>query len=125
MPHIRDVEEMIELIVALGVEVEWLGRNSVRIWAADVTGTRLDPELCTRIRASILLAGPLLARFGSADVPPPGGDVIGRRRIDTHLMAFAALGADVEAHREYRLRAPRGLDGAEIHLDEASVTGTE
>jgi UDP-N-acetylglucosamine 1-carboxyvinyltransferase len=125
VPRIRDVEEMIELIVALGVEVEWLGRNSVRVWAADVAGTRLDPELCTRIRASILLAGPLLARFGSADVPPPGGDIIGRRRIDTHLMAFAALGADVEAHREYRLRAPNGLDGAEIHLDEASVTGTE
>jgi UDP-N-acetylglucosamine 1-carboxyvinyltransferase len=125
VPRIRDVEEMIELIVALGVEVEWKTRNSVRIWAADVSGTRLDPELCTRIRASILLAGPLLARFGSVDVPPPGGDVIGRRRVDTHLMAFAALGADVEVEREYRLRAPRGLHGAEIHLDEASVTGTE
>jgi UDP-N-acetylglucosamine 1-carboxyvinyltransferase len=125
VPRIRDVEEMIELIVALGVEVEWKTRNAVRIWAADVSGTRLDPELCTRIRASILLAGPLLARFGSVDVPPPGGDVIGRRRVDTHLMAFAALGADVEVEREYRLRAPRGLHGAEIHLDEASVTGTE
>jgi UDP-N-acetylglucosamine 1-carboxyvinyltransferase len=125
VPRIRDVEEMIELIVALGVEVEWKTRNAVRVWAADVSGTRLDPELCTRIRASILLAGPLLARFGSVDVPPPGGDVIGRRRVDTHLMAFAALGADVEVEREYRLRAPRGLHGAEIHLDEASVTGTE
>ena len=125
VPRIRDVEEMIELIVALGVEVEWLDRNTVRVWAAEVSGTRLDPELCTRIRASILLAGPLLARFGSVDVPPPGGDVIGRRRVDTHLMAFAALGADVEVEREYRLRAPRGLKGAEIHLDEASVTGTE
>jgi UDP-N-acetylglucosamine 1-carboxyvinyltransferase len=125
VPRIRDVEEMIDLIVALGVEVEWKTRNAVRIWAADVSGTRLDPELCTRIRASILLAGPLLARFGSVDVPPPGGDVIGRRRVDTHLMAFAALGADVEVEREYRLRAPRGLHGAEIHLDEASVTGTE
>jgi UDP-N-acetylglucosamine 1-carboxyvinyltransferase len=97
----------------------------VRVWAAEVNGTKLDPELCTRIRASILLAGPLLARFGAADVPPPGGDVIGRRRVDTHLMAFAALGADVRVDREYRLRAPDGLDGAEIHLDEASVTGTE
>jgi UDP-N-acetylglucosamine 1-carboxyvinyltransferase len=125
VPHIRDVEEMIELIRALGVEVEWEGPNTVRVWAADVTSTTLDPELCTRIRASILAAGPLLARFGSADVPPPGGDVIGRRRVDTHLMAFAALGADVEADREYRLRAPNGLEGAEIHLDEASVTGTE
>ncbi len=125
VPRIRDVEEMIELIVALGVEVEWLDRNSVRIWAADVSSTKLDPELCTRIRASILLAGPLLARFGAVDVPPPGGDVIGRRRVDTHLMAFAALGADVVVERDYRLRAPEGLRGAEIHLDEASVTGTE
>ena len=125
VPRIRDVEEMIELIAALGVEIEWLGPNTVRVWAADVTSTTLDPELCTRIRASILLAGPLLARFGGADVPPPGGDVIGRRRIDTHLMAFTALGAEVEVGREYRLRAPRGLEGAEIHLDEASVTGTE
>ena len=125
VPRIRDVEEMIELIVALGVEVEWTGQNTVRVWAAEVSGTRLDPELCTRIRASILLAGPLLARFGSVDVPPPGGDVIGRRRVDTHLMAFAALGADVNVDREYHLRAPGGLHGAEIHLDEASVTGTE
>jgi UDP-N-acetylglucosamine 1-carboxyvinyltransferase len=125
VPHIRDVEEMMELIAALGVDVEWQGRNTVRVEAGDVNGTKLDPELCTRIRASILLAGPLLARFGSADVPPPGGDVIGRRRVDTHLMAFSALGADVEVSREYRLRAPHGLEGAEIHLDEASVTGTE
>src|SRR5438128_4667640 len=81
VPRIRDVEEMIELIVALGVEVEWTAKNTVRIWAAGVSGTRLDPELCTRIRASILLAGPLLARFGKVEVPPPGGDVIGRRRV--------------------------------------------
>jgi UDP-N-acetylglucosamine 1-carboxyvinyltransferase len=125
VPHIRDVEEMLELISALGVDVEWLDQNTVRVWATDVTGTKLDPELCSRIRASILLAGPLLARFGSADVPPPGGDVIGRRRVDTHLMALAALGAEVEVGREYRLRAPSGLRGAEIYLDEASVTGTE
>jgi len=104
VPRIRDVEEMIELIAALGVEIEWLGPNTVRVWAADVTSTTLDPELCTRIRASILLAGPLLARFGGADVPPPGGDVIGRRRIDTHLMAFAALGAEVEVMAAARAR---------------------
>ena len=125
VPRIRDVEEMIELIVALGVDVEWLGQNTVRVWASDVTSTKLDPELCARIRASILFAGPLLARFGAADVPPPGGDVIGRRRVDTHLMALAALGADVDVGREYRLRAPNGLRGAEVYLDEASVTGTE
>jgi UDP-N-acetylglucosamine 1-carboxyvinyltransferase len=125
VPRIRDVEAMIALLVDIGVEVEWLDGNTVRVWAAEVTRTRLDADLCTRIRASILLAGPLLARFGTAEVPPPGGDVIGRRRVDTHLMAFAALGADVEATREYRLRAPSGLTGADMHLDEASVTGTE
>jgi UDP-N-acetylglucosamine 1-carboxyvinyltransferase len=125
VPRIRDVEELLELMARIGVEIEWKDRNTVRVWAADVTSTRLDPELCERIRASILLAGPLLARFGSADVPPPGGDVIGRRRVDTHLMAFEALGATVEVGREYSLRAPGGLRGADIHLDEASVTGTE
>jgi UDP-N-acetylglucosamine 1-carboxyvinyltransferase len=125
VPRIRDVEEMIELIVALGVDVEWLDQNTVRVWATEVTSTKLDPELCARIRASILFAGPLLARFGAADVPPPGGDVIGRRRVDTHLMALAALGAEIEVGREYRLRAPSGLRGAEVYLDEASVTGTE
>ncbi len=95
------------------------------MWAADIRKTRLDAELCTRIRASILFAGPLLARFGAADIPPPGGDVIGRRRVDTHLMAFAGLGADVEADREYRLRRRPACKGADIYLDEASVTGTE
>ncbi len=125
VPRIRDVEAMIDLIAALGADVEWVGPNAVRVWAADVPHTRLDAELSRSIRASILLAGPLLARFGAADVPPPGGDVIGRRRVDTHFMAFAELGADVETTREYRLRAPGGLRGADIHLDEASVTGTE
>jgi UDP-N-acetylglucosamine 1-carboxyvinyltransferase len=125
MPRIRDVEAMLALMANIGAEVEWTGPNTVRVWASDVSGTRLDPDLCTRIRASILLAGPLLARFGSADVPPPGGDVIGRRRVDTHLQAFSGLGAEVEADREYRLRAPGGLRGADLYLDEASVTGTE
>jgi UDP-N-acetylglucosamine 1-carboxyvinyltransferase len=125
VPRIRDVEAMIELLSDIGADVEWLGPNRLRVWAADITKTALDAELCTRIRASILFAGPLLARCGSADVPPPGGDVIGRRRVDTHLMAFAALGADVHANRSYRLRAPSGLRGADVYLDEASVTGTE
>jgi UDP-N-acetylglucosamine 1-carboxyvinyltransferase len=125
MPRIRDVEAMIELLCDIGAEVEWLGPNRLRVWAAEITKTALDPELCTRIRASILFAGPLLARAGTADIPPPGGDVIGRRRVDTHLMAFAGLGADVQASRIYRLRAPAGLQGADLYLDEASVTGTE
>ncbi|MEP6642267.1 MAG: UDP-N-acetylglucosamine 1-carboxyvinyltransferase [Gaiellales bacterium] len=125
VPRIRDVEAMIELLCDIGADVEWLGPNRLRVWAAEITKTALDADLCTRIRASILFAGPLLARCGTADIPPPGGDVIGRRRIDTHLMAFAALGADVQANRSYRLRAPSGLRGADLYLDEASVTGTE
>jgi UDP-N-acetylglucosamine 1-carboxyvinyltransferase len=125
VPRIRDVEAMIELLCDIGAEVEWLGPNRLRVWAAEISKTALDPELCTRIRASILFAGPLLARAGTADIPPPGGDVIGRRRVDTHLMAFAGLGADVQASRKYRLRAPGGLTGADLYLDEASVTGTE
>ena len=125
VPRIRDVEAMIELLCDIGAEVEWLGPNRLRVWAADISKTVLDADLCTRIRASILFAGPLLARCRTADIPPPGGDVIGRRRVDTHLMAFAALGADVQASRSYRLRAPSGLRGADLYLDEASVTGTE
>ena len=93
--------------------------------AADVSTTALDERLAERIRASILLAGPLLGRFGRAEVPPPGGDVIGRRRVDTHLFALAGLGAIVEVERAYKFWAPGGLRGAELFLDEASVTGTE
>ena len=125
MPRIRDVETMLELLVDLGAEVAWTQRNEVRICAADVSSTSLDEGLSERIRASILLAGPLLARFGSADVPLPGGDVIGRRRVDTHLFALEQLGAEVIADRTYRFRAPGGLKGKEFHLDEASVTATE
>jgi UDP-N-acetylglucosamine 1-carboxyvinyltransferase len=125
MPRIRDVETMCELLDDLGAEVEWLAGNTVRVSTAQAGKTRLDERLAERIRASILLAGPLLARFGQADVPPPGGDVIGRRRVDTHLLAFTALGADVLADRGYRISAPGGLQGAELFLDEASVTGTE
>jgi UDP-N-acetylglucosamine 1-carboxyvinyltransferase len=87
-------------------------------------GAELDPELSRRIRASILLAGPLLARFGTVVLPPPGGDIIGRRRLDTHFLALGRLGAEVEAGDRYELRA-RHLHGADIFLDEPSVTGTE
>ena len=105
MPRIRDVETMLELLADLGAEVEWTARNEVRVCAAEVHTTSLDGTLSTRIRASILLAGPLLARFGRADVPLPGGDVIGRRRVDTHLMALAALGAEVDGRPQ--LPVPR------------------
>ena len=103
MPRIRDVEAMIELMVAHRRRRRVARRRTPCACGPPTSpSTRLDPELCARIRASILLAGPLLARFGAADVPPPGGDVIGRRRVDTHLMAFAALGAEVEVDREYQ-----------------------
>ncbi|HEY1368383.1 MAG TPA: UDP-N-acetylglucosamine 1-carboxyvinyltransferase [Gaiellaceae bacterium] len=124
VPRILDVLTMLALIEDLGVEVEWIGGNDVRVRAADLAKVELDEELCRRIRASILLAGPLLARAGRAVVPPPGGDVIGRRRLDTHIHAFRQLGAEVESNRRFRMRTD-GLVGAELFLDEASVTGTE
>jgi UDP-N-acetylglucosamine 1-carboxyvinyltransferase len=124
IPHIRDVETMLELLADVGAESEWLGPNQVRVHAADVHKVELDEELCRRIRASILLAGPLLARCGRAVVPPPGGDVIGRRRVDVHIDALRGLGAEIEAERRYTMNTD-GLVGADLFLDEASVTGTE
>ena len=124
LPRIRDVETMAELLADLGADVEWQGRNELRVHAGELRKTELDEVLCSRIRASILLAGPLLARYGHAEVPPPGGDVIGRRRVDVHMHAFAELGAEVDAGRRYVIRANR-LRGTHIFLDEASVTGTE
>jgi UDP-N-acetylglucosamine 1-carboxyvinyltransferase len=124
VPAIRDVETMLELVADLGVEVEPLGGGRVRIHASELGKHELDEELCTRIRASILLAGPLLARWGEVVVPPPGGDVIGRRRLDTHIHALSQLGAEIHANRRFHMRA-NGLVGAYLFLDEASVTGTE
>ena len=125
MPRIRDVETMLELLEDLGAECEWIGPNEVRVCAAGVERTTLDATLAERIRASILLAGPLVGRFGRAEMPPPGGDVIGRRRVDTHLLALQALGAEVTVGRSFCFDAPEGLVGADFFLDEASVTGTE
>jgi UDP-N-acetylglucosamine 1-carboxyvinyltransferase len=124
VPRIRDVETMVELLADIGADVEWTGPNEVRVDAAGVSKTDLDAALAREIRASFLLAGPLLARFGRVTVPPPGGDVIGRRRLDTHMHAFAALGADVNADGVYDIRAD-GLRGTRVYLDEASVMGTE
>ena len=124
VPRIRDVETMVELLADLGADVEWTGPNEVRIDPQDLTRTDLDAELAREIRASFLLAGPLLARFGRVTVPPPGGDVIGRRRLDTHVHAFAALGAAVHIDGVYEL-ASDGLRGTRMYLDEASVMGTE
>jgi UDP-N-acetylglucosamine 1-carboxyvinyltransferase len=124
VPRIRDVETMMALIAALGAEVEWVGENEVRVHAADVSSHELDAELSSRIRASFLLAGPLLARLGRASVPPPGGDVIGRRRLDPHIHAFAELGAEIDIGARFELRTD-GLRGRHIFLDEASVMATE
>jgi UDP-N-acetylglucosamine 1-carboxyvinyltransferase len=125
IPRIRDVETMLALLVDLGASAEWIGPNLVRIDARQVRPKPLDPGLCARIRASILLAGPLLARFGMVSLPPPGGDVIGRRRVDTHFLALEQLGASVTVGDRYELEAKKGLVGNDIFLDEPSVTGTE
>ena len=124
IPHIRDVEAMLSLLAHLGATAEWLGPNRVRVNTQAAQSRPLDPGLCARIRASILLAGPLLARFGKVQLPPPGGDVIGRRRIDTHVLALEQLGAQVEVGDRYEIEARR-LKGCDIFLDEPSVTGTE
>ena len=124
VPRIRDVQTMVELLVDIGADAEWLGENEIRIDPTGVHKSQLDEELCRRIRASFLLAGPLLARLGSAIVPPPGGDVIGRRRLDPHIHGLAELGADIAANGRYEMRADR-LRGTHVFLDEASVMATE
>jgi UDP-N-acetylglucosamine 1-carboxyvinyltransferase len=124
VPAITDVETMLDLAAAIGVTVERRGGGDVLIHAAKAPATELDEELCRRIRASILFAGPLLARSGEAIVPPPGGDVIGRRRLDVHIDALERLGAEVHVNKSFRMRADR-LRGVPLFLDEASVTGTE
>ncbi len=124
VPRISDVDTMLALLRQIGADADWTGPNDVRVHAADIATTELDEDLCRDIRASILLAGPLLARCGRASVPPPGGDVIGRRRIDTHMHALGALGAQVTMGRRYELVGPN-LRGTRMFLDEASVTGTE
>ncbi len=124
VPRIRDVETLLEIIASLGAAVEWIGENEVQIDSGGIQVGTVEREMASRIRASLLLAGPLLARFGEVRLPPPGGDVIGRRRMDTHFLAFRALGAEVELDRDFRLHAPK-LRGTSIFLDEPSVTGTE
>jgi UDP-N-acetylglucosamine 1-carboxyvinyltransferase len=125
VPRIQDVEAMVELLVLLGAQAEWRDENTIAVRTDGVSHTQVDQEGAERIRASFLLAGPLLARFGKADMPPPGGDVIGRRRLDPHLDAFRALGAVVSAPGWYQLSAPRGLHACDFFMDEASVMATE
>ena len=124
VPRIRDVATMLALLDDVGADVEWTGPNAVRVDTAGVTKTALNEELCRRIRASFLLAGPLLARFGRATVPPPGGDVIGRRRLDPHIHALAELGDEITKTGGYSMRTD-GLRGKRVFLDEPSVMATE
>ncbi len=126
VPRIRDTEAQIALLEQLGVEAAWTGDNSLRLCAASVTDAAVDEDLSQQIRASFLLAGPLLARFGEARMPPPGGDFIGRRRLDAHLDAFKDLGARIDGDRWIELSAkPSGLRACAIFMDEPSVMGTE
>jgi UDP-N-acetylglucosamine 1-carboxyvinyltransferase len=126
VPRISDVETMVALLRMLGARVEWLGSSEVLIDTSSVHSTAVDAQLAGHLRASFLLAGPLLARFGRAEMPPPGGDVIGRRRLDPHLDAFRALGAAVETKRDIALTAPPlGLTPCDFLMDEPSVMATE
>jgi UDP-N-acetylglucosamine 1-carboxyvinyltransferase len=126
IPRIADVEAMLELLRLLDVKVEWRDDNVVALQADELSHSDVDTGWAERIRASFLLAGPLLARRGRADMPPPGGDVIGRRRLDPHLDAFRALGAEVNVDRNrYRLAAPEGLHACDFFMDEPSVMASE
>ncbi len=126
VPRIRDVEAMLLLLQELGARADWLGPGEVCVDASTVDRVRVDRELAEKIRASFLLAGPLLARFGQAEMPPPGGDVIGRRRLDPHLDAFRALGATVrDLGENTTLEAPLGLRPCDFLMDEPSVMATE
>jgi UDP-N-acetylglucosamine 1-carboxyvinyltransferase len=124
VPYIRDVQTMRALVESLGVSITEVGDHTWRVQAQEVRPADLDPDICRRIRASILLAGPMSARTGELYLPPPGGDVIGRRRVDTHILALKKLGVEVEYDRSFHFQA-HGLHGADILLDEASVTATE
>ncbi len=114
---------MLDLLSGIGVEIELKG-HTVRLCAKGLRRSKLDPELCRKVRASILLAGPMAARLGRVTLSPPGGDVIGRRRLDTHFLGLRALGIDVEGGKNFVFRRNR-LEGAAMVLDEASVTATE
>jgi len=127
IPDIEDVQVMLEAYQALGGGIAPLGKNAWRLQTGNIASSEIPLEYARKIRASILFAGPLLARAGKLVLPPPGGDVIGRRRLDTHFLALTELGAEVQIAEEpaaFIFSASR-LKGADIFLDEASVTATE
>jgi UDP-N-acetylglucosamine 1-carboxyvinyltransferase len=124
VPRIRDVETFLEILSSLGAVVDWTGPNEVSVDPRGIKAGSIDRAQAERIRASLLLAGPLLARFGHVALPPPGGDVIGRRRMDTHFIAFEALGAEVTLNGGFTIEAHH-LRGTDVFLDEPSVTASE
>ena len=125
VPRIRDVEVLATLLTGLGASVDGAGTPTLRVRCATVTTDRPDPTLVGKLRGSVLLLGPLLARKGSARLAPPGGDFPTRRSISTHLQALAAMGTVPLDEPGHALETPWGLTGASFYLDEASVTGTE
>src|SRR5262249_49470522 len=124
MPNIGDVRTMIEIMRGLGVEIDWVDENKLKVHARDVTKSEIDARLADKLRASIVLAGPLLARCGRVLLPSPGGDAIGERRLDMHVFALGKLGAIIEFNGAFKMHTA-GLKGADILLPEASVTATE
>lgn len=125
VPDILDVRTMVRLLKSLNVQITYLNDCTLRLDASDIRPADLNPNLCRKIRASILLAGPLISRVGEIYLPPPGGDIIGRRRLDTHILAFSKLGVTTHyADNLFHFEVKR-MTGADILMDEASVTGTE
>ena len=124
MPNIGDARTLIEIMRRLGVEINWLGEGTLRVHAKNITSTEVDAALAQKLRSSIVLAGPMLGRMGRVYLPPPGGDAIGERRLDSHVVALRKLGAVVEFKGAFDMRAEQ-LKGADILLPEASVTATE
>ena len=117
VPRIRDLETLVDLVRTTGASIEWTAQNTLQVHAKNISATKLDPAMCTRIRASILLAAPLLARCGQVELSPPGGDVIGRRRLDTHFLALQQLGA-THAFDDRIAFKTTGLRGADVFLDD-------
>jgi UDP-N-acetylglucosamine 1-carboxyvinyltransferase len=125
VPRIGDVHNMLDILQHLGVQVRELDRNDLEICCREISGAQPDERKCATLRAAILLAGPLITQFNSVQLPPPGGDVIGRRRLDTHFTAFKRLGVEVTVRDKHYFLTKSELIGNDIFLEEQSVTATE